>query len=215
MPIELNHTIVAARDAETSARWFAELFGADEPEPFGHFWQVTTDNGVGLDFASAGPDADIGGIHYAFLVGEDDFTAIYGRIVERGMEHWADPRPVPSRGDQPPRRWPRRLLPEQRRPLPRDHHPSLRQRRLRQGSGRSASHAGDARTTVLEVAHVAAGPGRLDVERDRQVVPAAAAGERVDPVDGEAARADAVGAGTVPQVVLGRHRERHGPVAAR
>ena len=70
MPIELNHTIVAARDAEASARWFAELFGTDEPERFGHFWQVTTDNGVGLDFASAGRDADIAGIHYAFLVGE-------------------------------------------------------------------------------------------------------------------------------------------------
>ena len=91
MSIELNHTIVAARDAETSARWLAELFGTDEPERFGHFWQVTTGNGVGLDFASAGRDADIAGIHYAFLVGEDEFTEIFGRIVERGMEHWADP----------------------------------------------------------------------------------------------------------------------------
>ena len=26
-----------------------------------------------------------------FLVSEEDFTAIYGRIVERGMDHWADP----------------------------------------------------------------------------------------------------------------------------
>ena len=92
VPIELNHTIVAARDAETSARWFAELFGTDEPRHYGPFWQVDTANGVGLDFASAGPDADIGGTHYAFLVSEDEFTAIYGRIVERGMEHWADPR---------------------------------------------------------------------------------------------------------------------------
>ena len=39
---------------------------------------------------SAG-DADIAGQHYAFLVSEDDFTAIYGRIVDRGMDHWADP----------------------------------------------------------------------------------------------------------------------------
>ena len=91
MSIELNHTIVAAHDAEASARWFAELFGTDEPERFGPFWQVTTDNGVGLDFASAGHDADIAGIHYAFLVGEDEFTAIFGRIAERDMEHWADP----------------------------------------------------------------------------------------------------------------------------
>ncbi|MGV0801771.1 VOC family protein, partial [Mycolicibacterium elephantis] len=30
--------------------------------------------------------------HYAFLVSEDEFTEIYGRIQQRGMEHWADPR---------------------------------------------------------------------------------------------------------------------------
>ena len=30
--------------------------------------------------------------HYAFLVSEDEFTAIYGRIRERGLQHWADPR---------------------------------------------------------------------------------------------------------------------------
>jgi hypothetical protein len=90
VPIDLNHTIVAARDAETSARWFAELFGAASPEPFGHFWQVTTDNGVGLDFASVG-EREVTPQHYAFLVGEDDFDAIYGRVTERGFDHWADP----------------------------------------------------------------------------------------------------------------------------
>ena len=90
MPIQLNHTVVAARDGEAAARWFAELFGADQPEAFGPFWQITTDNGVGLDFATAGA-GDIQPIHYAFLVSEDDFSAIYGRIVDRGMEHWADP----------------------------------------------------------------------------------------------------------------------------
>jgi len=61
-----------------------------EPQPLGPFWQVTTANGVGLDFATAG-DREIQPIHYAFLVSEDEFTAIYGRIVDRGMEHWADP----------------------------------------------------------------------------------------------------------------------------
>jgi catechol 2,3-dioxygenase-like lactoylglutathione lyase family enzyme len=90
MPIQLNHTVVAARDAEAAARWFADLFGVDEPAAFGPFWQITTDNGVGLDFATAA-DRDITPIHYAFLVTEDDFTAIYGRIVDRGMDHWADP----------------------------------------------------------------------------------------------------------------------------
>ena len=90
MPIDLNHTIVGAEDAETSARWFAELFGVDPPEQFGHFWQVTTANGVGLDFASVG-DREVVPQHYAFLVGEDDFDVIYGRVTERGFDHWADP----------------------------------------------------------------------------------------------------------------------------
>ena len=90
MPVQLNHTIVAARDAEVSAAWFSGLFGVPTPEQFGHFWQVSTANGVGLDFASVG-DGEITPQHYAFLVSEDEFDAIYGAIVERGLEHWADP----------------------------------------------------------------------------------------------------------------------------
>jgi len=29
--------------------------------------------------------------HFAFLISEDEFDEIYGRIVERGVAHWADP----------------------------------------------------------------------------------------------------------------------------
>ena len=29
--------------------------------------------------------------HDAFMIGEDDFDGIYRRIVEAGLEHWADP----------------------------------------------------------------------------------------------------------------------------
>ena len=90
MAIELNHTIIAAHDAELSATWFSSLFGLDGPEPFGPFWQVTTANGVGLDFSSVG-ERKVLGQHYAFLVNEDDFDAIYGRVRDRGLDHWADP----------------------------------------------------------------------------------------------------------------------------
>ncbi len=92
MPIQLNHTIVPARHGEASARWFAELFGLPEPARFGHFWQVSTANGVDLDFDTYGDDGgDFTTGHYAFLVSEDEFDAIFGRILERGMDHWADP----------------------------------------------------------------------------------------------------------------------------
>jgi catechol 2,3-dioxygenase-like lactoylglutathione lyase family enzyme len=88
--VHLNHTIVAAADAEASARWFAAVFGLAPPEAFSHFWQVTTGNGVGLDFDSVG-DRRITPQHYAFLVSEDEFTEIFGRVTERGLDHWADP----------------------------------------------------------------------------------------------------------------------------
>ena len=80
--IELNHTIVAARDARAAAHGFADLFGVAAPEHYGPFWQISTANGVGLDFADA--DGEITPQHYAFLVSEDDFDAIYGRVAERG-----------------------------------------------------------------------------------------------------------------------------------
>lgn len=91
MAVQLNHTIVAARDAETAAQWFAELFGLTAPIEFGPFWQIDTANGVSLDFVSSG-DEEIVSQHYAFLVSEEEFDQIYGRLRERGMEHWADPR---------------------------------------------------------------------------------------------------------------------------
>lgn len=90
MAVQLNHTIVHARDAHDAAYWLAEVFGLDEPEPFAHFWQVTTANGVGLDFASVG-DRPIEPMHYAFLVSEADFDEIFGRVLGLGLEHWADP----------------------------------------------------------------------------------------------------------------------------
>jgi len=90
--IQLNHTIVPARDGEVSARWFADLFGMAEPTRFGHFWQVSTANGVDLDFDTYGEnDGTFTAQHYAFLVDEDEFDSIFARIRERGIEFWADP----------------------------------------------------------------------------------------------------------------------------
>jgi catechol 2,3-dioxygenase-like lactoylglutathione lyase family enzyme len=89
--IELNHTIISARHAEISARWLADLFGLPEPIHWGYFWQIETSNRVALDFSSADADAEFDTIHYAFLVSDDEFDEIFGRIVERGLGHWADP----------------------------------------------------------------------------------------------------------------------------
>lgn len=89
MAVQLNHTIVAARDKEASARFLAEILGLPDPIPFGPFMTVETANDVTLDFLdSAG---DIISQHYAFLVSEEEFDVIFGRIRERGLDYWADP----------------------------------------------------------------------------------------------------------------------------
>src|SRR5439155_20215676 len=91
VPIELNHTIVPARDGETSAHWFATLFGLPEPTRFGPFWQIRTANGVDLDFDTYGDDGEFTLQHYAFLVSEAEFDDIFGRITRSGSDFWADP----------------------------------------------------------------------------------------------------------------------------
>ncbi|UQX09615.1 VOC family protein [Candidatus Mycobacterium methanotrophicum] len=91
MPIEFNHTIVAARDKRESAKFLTELFGLPSPVPFGPFMIVTLEHGANLDYADAPEGEEIRPQHYAFLVSEDDFDAIYGKIQSRGLQHWADP----------------------------------------------------------------------------------------------------------------------------
>ncbi len=92
MSIEFNHTIVAAKDKIESANWFTELFDMPDPQPFGHFLTVTVANGVSLDYAEVPDGQEIRPQHYAFLVSEDEFDSVYGKIRDRGMPHWADPR---------------------------------------------------------------------------------------------------------------------------
>ncbi len=89
MAVELNHTIVAARDKRVAAAFLSDLLGLPAPTPFGPFLVVNVDNGVSLDFIDS-PD-DIHPQHYAFLVSESEFDEILGRIRGRGLPYWADP----------------------------------------------------------------------------------------------------------------------------
>lgn len=90
MSIELNHTIVRVRDKRESAEFLTGILGLDDPKPFGPFLVVQAGNNVSLDFADdhGAPD----GQHYAFLVSEPEFDQIFGRIRDRGLPYWADPR---------------------------------------------------------------------------------------------------------------------------
>jgi catechol 2,3-dioxygenase-like lactoylglutathione lyase family enzyme len=89
MPVQLNHTIVPARDPRAAAAFLADILGVSAPVRFGPFYGVQVDNGVTLDFMQV--DGEIHRQHHAFLVSEAEFDQIFGRIRARGLRYWADP----------------------------------------------------------------------------------------------------------------------------
>ena len=88
MAVQLNHTIVAARDRHASAAFLADILGLPAPKAWGPFVMVEVDNDMTLDFMDTD---EITSQHYAFLVSEAEFDEIFGRIQERGLPYWADP----------------------------------------------------------------------------------------------------------------------------
>ena len=89
MTVQLNHTIVPAKDSKESAAFLAGVLGLPEPFPFGPFVAVQVDS-LTLDYIDV-DDPEMESRHYAFLVGEEDFDEIFGRLCDRGIPYWADP----------------------------------------------------------------------------------------------------------------------------
>ena len=89
MAVQLNHTIVLAKDRDASAEFLADLLGLPAPTTFGPFAIVAPTNDVSLDFMAH--SGDITAQHYAFLVSDAEFDEIFGRITDRGITYWADP----------------------------------------------------------------------------------------------------------------------------
>lgn len=90
MVAQLNHTIVWCSNQSTSSRFLADMLGRPAPTRFAHFDVVELDNGVSLDFAEV--EGQVQPQHYAFLISEADFDAVFARIKDRGLQFWADPR---------------------------------------------------------------------------------------------------------------------------
>ncbi|SRR6266568_3577319 len=88
MAIELNHTIVPARDPEASAGFLAGILGLPVDPPVAHFTPVTLANHVTLDYDQHDEHESH---HYAFLVSDEEFDAAFDRITERGVSFYADP----------------------------------------------------------------------------------------------------------------------------
>ena len=88
MAIELNHTIVPARDPKASAAFLAGILGLPVDPPASHFTPVTLANGVTLDYDHSD---HVDTHHYAFQVSDEEFEAAFGRIKDAGLPYYADP----------------------------------------------------------------------------------------------------------------------------
>jgi catechol 2,3-dioxygenase-like lactoylglutathione lyase family enzyme len=92
MPAALNHTIVWCRDKEVSSRYLTTMLGLSDPVPFGPFRAVGLANNVSMDFHDFySADEEILSQHYAFIVTEEEFDQIFGRIAASGQDYFADP----------------------------------------------------------------------------------------------------------------------------
>ena len=88
MTIELNHTIVPARDKDESARFFARIFGLKYEGTEHHFAAVQVNDRLTFDFDT---DTGFGMHHYAFHVSEAEFDAIFGRIEAERLKYGSGP----------------------------------------------------------------------------------------------------------------------------
>jgi catechol 2,3-dioxygenase-like lactoylglutathione lyase family enzyme len=88
MTVALDHTIVPATDKRASAEFLGGILDLSPASPWGPFVPLPLGNGVTLDFVDAvGFDER----HYAFLVDEAEFDAMYERIRASGVAFYADP----------------------------------------------------------------------------------------------------------------------------
>lgn len=96
MAVTLNHTIAISRDAKASCEFVSEILGLPTTVIFGMQYRLLAANNVCLDFLSPGQGAapaelKIARQHYAFLVSETEFDAIFQRLRERNVRIWGDP----------------------------------------------------------------------------------------------------------------------------
>ena len=87
MAIELNHTVVPARDKHASAAFLAGILGADVGDESPPFVPVRLSNRVTLDYEDRD---EFTPQHYAFLLDDVSWDAAYGRLQGAGVQTWAD-----------------------------------------------------------------------------------------------------------------------------
>jgi len=96
--IELNHTVIPARDKLASAKFFARILGlAFDERAVGYFAPVKVNDALTMDFVDRDDwTGDFEGDkrevhHYAFKVSEQDFDLIFARIKTEGIAYGSEP----------------------------------------------------------------------------------------------------------------------------
>ena len=87
MAIILDHTIVPSNDRIAGAAFLGGLLDL-KPESKGHFEALRINDQLTFDYETA---SNVGPQHYAFLVGDDEFDAIFDRIVANGVQFGSGP----------------------------------------------------------------------------------------------------------------------------
>ncbi len=129
MSIRFNHTIVWCRDQQRSSTFLAEILGLAAPTRFGPFLVVKLDDGASLDFDQV--EGDVAFQHYAFLIDEDDFDPIFGRIRRAWASALGRPRQETCGRDLSPQRRARVLLRQSGRSLAGSAHAAIRERSVK------------------------------------------------------------------------------------
>jgi catechol 2,3-dioxygenase-like lactoylglutathione lyase family enzyme len=88
MPLTLNHTIVPSHDKQRSAEFFAHIMGLGQPGAMGHFVQVRINGDLAFDYDTRDR---FDSHHYAFVVSDNEFDTIFGRIQSEGVKYGAQP----------------------------------------------------------------------------------------------------------------------------
>ncbi|MBA2492923.1 MAG: VOC family protein [Gammaproteobacteria bacterium] len=99
MTIELNHTVIPARDKIASARFFAKILGLVFDEAaVDYFAPVKVNESLTMDFADRADWAsDFTGErgreihHYAFKVTEAEFDEMFTRLEAEGIPYGSEP----------------------------------------------------------------------------------------------------------------------------
>lgn len=86
--MELNHTIVPARDKVKSAAFFARIFGLKVEPNVGFFAPVRVNDRLTLDFQTA---ENFEHHHYAFKVSDAEFDQIFTRLEAEGIPFGSAP----------------------------------------------------------------------------------------------------------------------------